>query len=276
MPEEIAVTRHDRAEWWEQSIYQTTDLYGVNDRTPERIVARQLSHALDQLGINHRIHYGFPPRDSEKFDKRSTCGEHDGKRSGYYRWRRWIDQEKIPFVARDSNMLIMETGSGGCGALGGNVCTTPGKYISRDPGEPITAEDSRWAMNISACLHEVGHNMGFEHDPHPGYGYNDDTLGKWFRTPNQNANPVTNLCGEQIERRQYNQIVSVLEYNDCVANHISITNKESIGIGGGGGGGDDGSNDDPVDDENPADPELGGMGTVVLLGVGLAALRGLD
>lgn len=225
MPEEIRVARHGGTPW-AQTIYQTRKLTAANGYIPQRVVARQLSAALDGLGIDHVIRFGFRAFDAPTED--TGCGND----AAIEPWMDFLENE-APVVSMDSNLLITNADGGGCGVVDntevrGNAGVGPGGNIDTDPGAFIEMEASRWGSNVSACLHEVGHNMGFVHDPHPGWA---DNIGSaWHRTPTNSAAGINNLCGVAIPPRNKSSVVNHLYYNGCVAEHLLIENKKPLDL----------------------------------------------
>lgn len=218
MVERFRVARHGGVPW-SQAIYQTVELTDHAGRDPERVVGRQLSAALDDLGIDHLIVAGLDPVDSPT--ERSDCG--DGAALGLF--EQFIDA-RAPIVGADANLLLTNAGGNGCGYIGGNTATAPGGNITHDPGRRVMQGRDAWHRNVSAAMHETGHMMGFVHDPHPGWGDNVD--GEWHRTPTNSANGVVNLCGRPIPDRLYTPVVNHLYFNDCVAQHIKISVKPPL------------------------------------------------
>lgn len=224
MVAEIRVARHGGTPWT-QTIYQTDALTGANGRIPERVVSRQLSAALDDLAIDHVIRFEFEPFDSPTEDV--SCDQETSSLSPFMDFL----SGPAPVVALDSNLLLTNAAGGGCAVVNnpdirGNAGVSAGGNIDQDPGVRIMEDTTRWGGNVSAALHEVGHNMGFPHDPHPGWGAN--VGGRWNRTPTTAANDVENLCGEFIEARAHNAVNNHLYYNDCVAAHMLVEEKEPL------------------------------------------------
>lgn len=225
MVEEILVDRFGSDEWLDLAIYVQPTVRFEKGNIPGRVVARQISATYEENGVDHRIKYDFSPAPGE-IDGKSVCGDDNPINA----FGTWLTQES-PYQAADANLLMMDTEGGGCG--GGNTATVPVRNITHDPERVIESGDGDWAQNVSACLHELGHCLGIDHNPHPGLGWNDHDREVWHRTPNNSANGVDNLCGDRIESREYNSKVSHLYFTECSYQHFEYADKPPIGEGGG-------------------------------------------
>lgn len=267
MVQELIVHDHPGPTWM-QTIYQTTDLTLQNGRVPAAVIARQLHTSLDELAINHEIYWSFPTTVSVS-TQQAVCGEPEGAafRAASVRHSA-VDpgqgrvgdppfdgtatfttedalpefvtflNSDAPMVTKDSNLLVTAAPrGGGCAFVGGNAGVVGGHDITSDPGERVIRRrrgtDGGWGGNVSAALHEIGHNMGYAHEDAAGWAWNqtispDPTLpASWHRTPYGPDIPIgesgyTNRCGETIGTRFGSDIVDELYYHDCVADTIEI------------------------------------------------------
>lgn len=206
------------------SIRQTEALTEANGRSPEQTVAVYLKNALHRANHKYEITFDHEPVSVES--QQATCGEG----SAFKEWSEIVSNEAVDHLRKDSNVLITNARGGGCGYIGGNVCTTPGAEIRRYRSYQKTGVGQPY-RNIQANLHEVGHNLGAAHDmdddtfgkQHPGMGWNED--GRWHRTPTCAGNGAPNYCGEMVEEREQSldDAVRHLYYHDCfVENVLSV------------------------------------------------------
>jgi len=210
------------------AVYQSTISYEYNNELPAKVAATYLAGALKKTPYGYEIHYGFEPLDTPT--ERSGCGA---------RLYDWFRDQDLPLEAKDSNVLITNSNSGGCGLVGGKYCTGPGGDITRDM--IYTEEGTGDAHNdLHAILHEVGHNLGAFHDhdgdqegkqhwgygenrPHTWFGFHFPWMGgDWFRTPCVAGNGAPNECGEWIEEREYESVIHGQYYHDCAVERFDI------------------------------------------------------
>lgn len=197
---------------FEVAIYRTVSLDDNLGQLPEEEVVRHLTFALDQAGINYRIYHNFEPAALGN-QSTGTCVRGE---DAYYDWLDLLDAS-APFIAADANLCLLDQDGGGCGGQGGNACVSGAAAIDQS----ITIRDgtSHHAANLYAALHEIGHNMGFAHSPHPGDAWNENN--EWNKTPNVGSETDTaNVCGERIEPKQNEAERLWTVYHGCVAEHI--------------------------------------------------------
>jgi|APHM01.1.fsa_nt_gi hypothetical protein len=207
----------------EINIHLSKKLLERKGRIPENVLAKQLEYALSQINIDYIITTGLEPVDVPS--NRSVCGEDNP-----IAW--WAKEITNKNQAKDSNPLLLYSHGGGCGFIGGNVCTCPGMHISRDI-DPVETSAKPIGRNLSACLHEIGHNLLLRHDhdkrtdgkQHTGVGHNDHTEQAWYRTPMNVANDTTNICGTKIKNREYQRTMNMLYYSQCSKEHIELVEK---------------------------------------------------
>lgn len=204
----------------EINIHIDNTLLKHKGRTPEIVLAKQLEYALSKIDIDYIIRIGLDSVNAPS--NKSVCGEDNP----IVWWSKEITNRK---QAKDSNPLLLYSHGGGCGFIGGNVCTCPGMHISKDVDAQDTS-DKPLGRNLSACLHEIGHNLSLRHDhdkrtdgkQHTGVGYNDHTGQAWHRTPMNVANDTTNFCGTKINKRSYEHTVNMLYYSECTKDNINF------------------------------------------------------
>jgi hypothetical protein len=189
-------------------------------RIPEIVLARQLQYALSKIDIDYIIRIGLDSVNASS--NKSVCGEDNPIRW----WAKEITDRK---QAKDSNPLLLHSHGGGCGFIGGNVCTCPGMRISEDVDAQHTS-GKHLGRNLSGCLHEIGHNLELRHDhdkrtdgkQHTGVGHNNHTKEAWYRTPMNVANDTTNFCGTKINNRLYDDTINMLYYSECTKDNIEL------------------------------------------------------
>lgn len=207
---------------FELAIYESEDLFFRNGDTPAETVAGYFTRALNALRIDHRIYFEFAAVPIDSVDM--SCSQ--DRTTAYDLWGDYLRNE-AHFVAADSNIMLADTHGAGCGAIGGNVCVAGNTDVDQEYTQPYSEEP--WSGQVNAALHEIGHNMDFQHggDPdksgryryHPGNTFMEG--GKWNRTPNVGNDVDTqNLCGKSIDPKESSQVVNWLHYNDCVAEWI--------------------------------------------------------
>lgn len=224
----------------EINIYQTEKLTDANDRIPEETVKKYLEKAFDRGDLDHDITVGFDPIDTDT--EKTVCASDSVIRE----FGPMVKDEEIESVAKDSNVLITESGGGGCGWVGGNVCVTPGKHITAEIPHMWSGR-GKTHSNIHANLHEVGHNLGAKHDhddqvdgaQHLGMGWNEDPpelfgvpldflpyfSGTWHRTPNVAGSGAENECGEMVPDKEYETTVNEQYYADCAIESFEIVDE---------------------------------------------------
>lgn len=202
------------------SVHSTTKLVDRNGRAAEHSVVRYMAAAFDRAELNYEIDYGYPPKDPP--NEVSVCG--DG--SGFGWWNERVTEDEPFPIRKDSNILLFDTNGGGCAYIGMNAATAPGMNITENrPHEWIGRDD--YHRNIFGTMHELGHNLGFKHSPHPGMGWNED--GEWHRTFTVSANGEENLCGEWIEKREHTAEARHMYFHDCAIEHMQIADTEPLG-----------------------------------------------
>lgn len=207
----------------EINIHISEKLLKHKGRTPENVLAKQLEYALSQIDVDYTITTGLEPVDAPS--NRSVCGGDNP-----IVW--WAKEITNRNEAKDSNPLLLYSHGGGCGFIGGNVCTCPGMHISQDI-DALETSAKPIGRNLSGCLHEIGHNLSLRHDhdkrtdgkQHTGVGHNDHIERAWYRTPMNVANDTTNFCGTKIKTREYERTVNMLYYSQCTKEHIELAEK---------------------------------------------------
>lgn len=218
----------DSSEFIEVNLYTSEKLFDRNGRTPEKMASLFIGEALRKAGYNYRITRNYDRVDAPA--ERSVCGGENP-----LQW--WTKQLKEGDVdkAKDSNILMLDSWAGGC-AMGPRnpfACTVPGKHID-ETREHVWSGDDRFYSNISATLHEFGHNLSMWHDmdhkkrgkQHTGTGWNDDDAEMWHRTPMNVDNGVQNLCGEYIPEREYKGTIVELYFHDCAVENFEVAKVE--------------------------------------------------
>lgn len=215
------------------TIRQTPKLTESNGRTPEKVVAKYVATAFDDIGYSYDISFGHDTFDAGS--EQGVCGE----KSAYDEWADAVFGRDINDLAKDSNILLTNATSGGCGAVGG----PPATAAAGDINEEISVQEhgpSGVQGSIHGVLHEIAHNLGLGHDNRddiPGYqyagtgwnepytifGFTIPWFGKWHQTPNfAGKTPTTNLCGEEIPERKYSNTVFHQRYTECAAERFEV------------------------------------------------------
>lgn len=205
------------------SVHTSDLVYDRNGRAAEHTVVQYLAHALQQAGRNYEIDFNFPIQEPDLEETKRL-----GKQELYDWWRSQVNGDPEFEPRKDSNLLLTDREGGGLGAIGGWVAITPARNISEYARHEWTGtgEDGQ-VRNTYATLHECSHNLGMQHNPHWGNGWNDG--GKWHRTITVSANGVKNLCGEWVEKRQHDREVRYLFYHDCALEHFEISDDDPLG-----------------------------------------------
>lgn len=202
------------------NIYTTERLFEDNERISEQMVARYLSNIFSDNDISYKIGYNFDTFDAPT--EQAVCGED----SVLDDWREYVKNDAED-EAKDSNILLTHASGGGCAGVGGNVAAAPGRHIDELRFYEKRGDDD-WSRNMGAALHEFGHNMALSHDhdkdeegnQHTGSGWNEDEA--WHRTPMNTGDDVTNICGEEIPKREYDKVVQELYFTDCTLEYFEI------------------------------------------------------
>jgi len=203
----------------EVNVFRTEALHRKHGEVPVRVAARYLRHALRDIGpFDVGVRSAFEPVESET---ESTACNGNGA----------LDSCVPPVEAEHRNVLLTAADGGGCGYIGWNRCTGPGGQIDRDVPYQRVASGPLY-QNLSAVLHEVGHNLRAKHDHDPdksggqhyGEGWNEyrtfwgfrlPWTGRWHRTPMCVDNGLDNVCGTWVEPRENGRVVNHLYYSEC-------------------------------------------------------------
>lgn len=200
---------------WEMTIYSTDSLRSKNGLAPERVVARQIAESFSRHNRDILLEFDFP--DVSLGTNSPTCGD------GLVVFGNYLSSGNAPRVAADSNLCLMDAPGGGCADIGGNAAVMGVNHIILDPGL-MESGTERLHANTLGAMHEVGHNMGWQHEPHPGVARNSAD-GYWEKTPTVGNDDTTNMCNEAIPARQHQSVRRILIYHDCVFDHMQIVDK---------------------------------------------------
>ena len=211
----------------EVNIYQSFALAQNNGRVPEHMVAKYIAEALDKSGLNALIRNELklinPP------GEKSVCGNEFKTLSW---WQEQLDGGKVAQIAKDANILILNSGSGGCGTVNGNAATTCGKMIDEwKEYEPVGSGE--WHGNMQVNLHELGHCLGASHDfeqdrsgdQHAGMGWNEETApeaGFYHTTPCLTEGGSKNRCGENVEEQRFDRKIFHQYYWRCAEDVFNV------------------------------------------------------
>lgn len=201
---------------FEVAVYRTDALDSHRGQLPEEEVVRHIAQALDGIGVSYRIYadFGAVPLGNQAT---GTCQEGE---DAYYDWLDYLEME-APFIAADTNLCLTDQNGGGCAGVDGNAAVAGANQITETRLIQQADEDDQQAGNLYAALHELGHNMGWGHDPHPGDAFNDGFF--WNRTPCVGSTTATsNLCGQPIEPEESLNRLNILLYDDCVADEMNV------------------------------------------------------
>lgn len=216
----------------EVCVYHSTDLAEANGDIPAEDMATCIAGAFEQGGLDYRVHFGFEPQPAPN-ERTGCCNPDMGEcqtpgdsADAFWWWRDQVNTPMIPKVAADSNMLLVRSRGGGCGAVGGNVCVVGASEITDlRPYEELRDPQDRHHRNRHAGLHELGHNLGFPHDPNGGIGFNEYSREVWHRTPTVGCNDCTNACGEYIEPREFEDSINHNAFHACAISNFAIESK---------------------------------------------------
>lgn len=201
---------------FEVAVYETDELFSQRGDTPADVVAKYMADSLGRIGVEYRIYYRFA---SIPIDNTQTvCDDFDAKDE----WAEWAP-DNAPFVAADSNILLVHVPGGGCGDIGGDFCASGALSIDEERDDLVGT--GPWYGSVYAAMHEVGHNMGWSHNPHPGNAFVTQADPRWHKTPCVGAREaITNMCGQQLDADPdvHTEDLLVLDYHSCVAEHIQI------------------------------------------------------
>lgn len=241
---------------WTQTIYQTQQLTNENGRAPERVVARQVSSSLDDIGVDHVIHYDFPPVSIAT--QRPNCSlppeahsvdvgdptdgplisdppqdssvDIAGHRSARVEFEEYLFQNEA-VEAVDSNLILTTSNDGGCATVGGNTASAGGGGIESDPGELLVRGRDERDRSIHSAMHEIAHNMGNSHEENAGMSWNGPEY--WHTTPaaarNSAFDVMENMCGESVGPRDRQSFIDELYYHDCQAAQMEVVPKPEAG-----------------------------------------------
>ncbi len=118
-------------------------------------------------------------------------------------WRDWYSCRYSP-AAYDSVLLITDAlGGGGLGLLGGKFAVAGAAGISRKDDWPATFQCGIEGYDMTAALHEVGHNLDLDHTDGDIHTYSN-VPDRYYPTTmisgyGRDKDAQNNNCGEYIE-----------------------------------------------------------------------------
>lgn len=151
-----------RAAKYDITIHTSRSLAKTRGRTAERVIAQALARNFDRAGVGYRIAYGF-----ERTPDPSEVRTDDGVVSRDV--LNWWEDEPREYDAADSNLLLVDSNGGGWGNQTGKHAISGANRIDRlvNIGEALDCPKTLTtygAANIRAGIHEIGHNLGGNHD----------------------------------------------------------------------------------------------------------------
>lgn len=203
----------------EITLYSRTKLVDKNGRISEEMAARHIAQALDDAGYNYEISYNYGAKIIRPKEK---------KIDEFRQWKARVFDETIEHVGKDANLLLMDYNGGGMSFVNGKVGIAPARHVDSLEDPHGIGYDSQ-ARNIHAILHELGHQLGSQHDfdekrygqQHPGFAWIKN--GRFHRTPNVAGDGAPNVCGQEIPDRENRPIARVQTYSRCfVENYLSV------------------------------------------------------
>lgn len=213
---------------WEQTIYTSKDVYDNTDRYPEEAFAVYLHETLKSHGISHEITFDYPlvsiynddPSCCDPQDNPDGC-DSDQSRAAVYEFEDEVEAGNVPYVAKDSNILVINSWGGGCASVGGNIGVAGGAPLDG----PIDYETPRVDLrghSIHSFLHEVGHNMGYSHSEAWGTGEYADGYFRVSPCMSPGQNDMTGKCGQWIPAREGRNRQFTLHYSGCTISNMQI------------------------------------------------------
>ena len=210
-------------------IYQSRQLTQNAGRAPEQMCAKALRFALDEAGVDYDIRSGFRILDPPGQDF-AAC---KNPALGWFRKRVRGNAGDLRYAGNDANILLVDDNSGGCsyapglaGLVGANDLSDVRPMVATTTS---TDDDYGYYRTLYAFLHEVGHQMGAEHNPSFegekrvfAKAWRDEQ-GIFHKHPNYGGGGFNNACGEPVAIQRPDDTVTLhLTYNDCAVKNFLV------------------------------------------------------
>lgn len=207
----------------EVALYREDTFAATDGTLPVDNAIEILTGAFEMGELNYVIRHDLPTQTLPA--ETGTCDE------PFQTWNDRVRNGNIPHVAKDANLVLIDRFGGGCANAPGNH---PGRavigarpltdqYADGQITYELEGEGNLW-VGYGTLLHELGHNLGFSHKPHGGWGFNHN--GKWHRTPTVGGNAVDNHCEEFIENRQHDDTHKYAFYHWCAVSGFEIVDQQ--------------------------------------------------